>query len=202
MNKDQKISDERVCICGKKAEIIEKFLEIGLSSNTSEKILDFLTREQNVLGEDETCEVHINTAQMNNGMMGFMTMDCNYYINARVGTIFLVSVLIDNHVGLPITSGYLTIRGMNRLVEKIDEETGTKCILLEILRTSEKSGKDDILTAFKGECCNNYLNCCFRDENRCKCTNIDVKEIMERLASAGILRRERTVFHYDPIGAL
>jgi hypothetical protein len=126
----------------------------------------------------------------------------NYYINVRVGTVFLLSVLIDDKIGEPITAGYLTVRGLKQLVVKIDEDSGIKCILLELLRLPNKMGKEDILMDFKGECCNNNLKCHYRDENRCKCTNNDVKNIMERLVNIGILIKKDGLYYYDPLGTI
>lgn len=194
--------EEWINVYGKKSEIIEKFQEAGLSQQGSEKLLSLLTREKKILCDDETYKMELYKEESDAKMLGLMTMEYNYFINIRVGTIFLLSVLIDNSIGLPITSGYLAVRGMKRLVEKIDENTGVKCILLEILRSPNKMGKVDILSDFRGECCNNNMKCCFQNESRCVCTIEKVENIMKQLADIGILKKEGETYRYDPLGTM
>lgn len=194
--------EEWIKVYGKKSEIIEKLQETGLNQQSSEKLLSLLTKEKNIICDDEIYNMEPYEEKTDSKMLGFMLKDYNYFINIRVGTVFLLSVLIDNSIGLPITSGYLTVRGLNRLVEKIDENTGVKCILLEILRLPNKMGTVDILSDFVGECCNNNLKCCFQNENRCMCTIEKVKNIMEQLADIGILKKEGKTYRYNPLGIL
>lgn len=183
-------------------DTIEKLQEVGLNQQSSEKLLSLLTKEKNIICDDETYQMEPYKEKSDGKMLGFMFMEYNYFINIRVGTVFLLSVLIDNSIGLPITSGYLAVRGMNRLVEKIDENTGVKCILLEILRSPNKMGKVNILSDFCGECCNNNLKCCFQSENKCLCTIEKVENIMEQLVAIGILKKEGETYRYDPLGII
>lgn len=194
--------EEWINVYGKKSEIIEKLQEAGLNQKSSEKLLSLLTKEKNIICDDEAYKMEPYEEKSDSKTLGFMFKDCNYFFNIRVGTVFLLSVLIDNSIGLPITSGYLAVRGLNRLVETIDENTGVKCILLEILRSPNKMGKADILSDFFGECCNNNLKCCFQNENRCLCTIEKVENIMEQLVDIGILKKEGDTYRYDPLGTL
>ena len=195
--------DEWISVCGKKTVVIEKLREVGFSDQVSEKLIDFLTKEKNILCEDELYRMEqIYPKGSDSKMLGFMIMDYNYYLNIRVGTAFLLSLFVDNKIGLPVASGYLTVRGMHRLLEKITETDGTKCILLEILRAPNKEGKEDILMDFKGECCNNYLECNFRKDNRCTCTAMNVKDIMEQLFDMGILKKEGGIYRYSTLGSI
>lgn len=187
---------------GKKQEVIEKFQETGLSRQSTEKLLALLTKEKNLICEDETYQMDPIKEKSDGKMLGLMLLEYNYFINIRVGTAFLLSVLIDNNIGFPITSGYLAARGMNRLIEKIDEYSGVKCILLEILRTPNKSAETSILNGFYGECCNNNLHCCFQNEGKCKCTVEKVENIMEQLTAIGILKKEDKTYCYDPLGIM
>lgn len=196
------MNDNWIKIRGKKSEIIKNLQEVGFSQQVSEKLLLFLAKEKNILAEDEFCIMEESCEISSGKMLGLMLMDCTYYINIRVGTAFLLSLLIDNNIGMPIASTYLTARGVNRLIEKIDEHSGAKCILLEILRHPDKAVKEDVLSNFHGECCNNYLKCRFKKEYSCRCTNKEVLDILEHLVSAGIIRKEDEVYYYSPLGVL
>ena len=192
--------EEWINISGKKSEIIEKLQEVWLNQQSSEKVFSLLTKEKNIICKDETFKMESCKEKSDGKVLGLMYMECDYFINVRVGTIFLLSVLIDNIIGLPVTSGYLAVRGMNRLLEKIDEYTGIKCILLEILRTPSKMGTVNILSDFRGECCNNNLKCRFQNENRCMCTIEKVETIMKQLEEIGILKKEGEAYCYVPLG--
>lgn len=187
---------------GKKQEVLAELQEIGLSQQSAEKLLALLTKEKNLVCKDEIFQMDPIENKSDGKMLGLMILEYNYFINIRVGTAFLLSVLIDNNVGFPITSSYLAVRGMKRLIEKIDEYSGVKCILLEILRTPNKSAETSILDGFYGECCNNNLHCSFQNEGKCKCTVENVEKIMEQLVSIGILKKEDRTYYYDPLGIM
>lgn len=194
--------EEWIKISGKKSEIIERLQEVGLNQQSSEKLLSLLAKEKSIICEDETYRMEPYWEKPERNLLGLMIMEYNYFINIRVGTIFLLSVLIDNSIGLPIASGFFAVRGLNRLVERIDENTGVKCILLEILRSPYKMGDADILIDFCGVCCNNNLKCCFRKENKCMCTSDNVENIMKQLTEIGILKKEGNKYRYDTLGMI
>lgn len=200
------MGEEWVLVKGVKDTVGNKInKELGIDRYTVEKILTFLTKEKNILCDDEEFHITIDggdDVEEDCNMLGLMIMENNYYINIRVATVFLLTVLIDNKIGLPIASGYFAYRGMNRLVERIEENSGIKCILLEILRTKDKIGGKDILKACQGECCNNDLACKFRNENSCTCQNEDVINILMQLTEIGILQKQNDYYKYNPIGIL
>ena len=156
---------EWIEVYGRKSLIYDEFQrKIGMDKNIVNRVLAFLEKEKNILHEDEAflmtrCEDESSDSKM----LSFMIMEYNYYINVRATTIFIVSLLIDNKIKLPVTSSIIAIKGMKRLVEKIEEDMGIKCILLEILRRPDKMANADILNGFRGECCNNDVVCNFRE---------------------------------------
>lgn len=191
-----------ITIRGKKEEVVARLQEVGIPMETAKELIAFLMKEKNILSNNEVCEIERNFETGNGNVLGFLLMDCNYYLNIKVGTAFLLSLLIDNKIGLPVVSGGLTIRGMNRLIEKIDECSGMKCVLLELLRLPNKTAKEDILNDFNGECCNNHLECRFRNDGRCTCTTKDSKDILEQLADVGIVIKEGESYRYSSVGVL
>ena len=200
---------KRMVIRGKKREVIAAMREqAGLDETGAEKLLDFLERNPSVLDIDEKFEQNLYMEEAEGGSdaegfcLGLMIPEYNYYINIKVSTAFLLSVLIDEKIPFPVTSLYLTARGMNRPIQKIEEDSGMKCILLELLKLPGKTGRADILDKFKGECCNNHLSCRFRNEGKCHCTCGDAEGILERLAEMGILRKTEDTYRYDVIGSL
>lgn len=200
---------ERLIISGKREEVIASLREqAGMDEAYAEKWLDFLESDPSVLGDDEKFEQSLCMEEIEEGgdgggfSLGLMMPKYNYYINIKAATVFLLSLIIDNKISFPAVSLGLAVRGMNRLVQKIEEDSGGKCILLELWRQPEKTGRADLLDRFKGECCNNHLSCRFRNEGECRCTCEDAAEILEKLADEGILIRKGDTYRYDMIGSL
>lgn len=198
------MNSEWITCSGKKDEIIKVLEEqMGFDKCAAEKILAFLSKEKSdILCSDEIFQMNRIPAESNERLLSLMIMEYNYYINIRASTIFLLSTLIDSQVHLPVVSLCMAIKGMKRLVEHIEEDSGMKCILLEILRQADKKGKDNLLEGFKGECCNNHLECRFQNDGQCRCTAKDTVCIMEKLKDIGILKKKGEVYQYDPIGSL
>lgn len=197
------MNDKRVIVKGSRNHIIETLcIECGFEEDDMIKILNFIEEEKNVLCEDEEYKITYSGFNGNSNMLGLMIMDNSYYINIRVLTIFVISSLLDTKIGCPITAGYLTARGMNRMIEKINSDSGMKCILLEILRSPNKTGTIDILKRFKRECCNNDLCCTFRSENKCKCEVKDIETLMDQMVDMGVLKKEANYYKYDLFGSV
>lgn len=124
---------KRMVIRGKKREVIAAMREqAGLAETGAEKLLDFLERNPSVLDIDEKFEQNLYMEEAEGGSdaegfcLGLMIPEYNYYINIKVSTAFLLSVLIDEKIPFPVTSLYLTARGMNRPIQKIEEDSGMK----------------------------------------------------------------------------
>ena len=200
---------ERLIISGKREEVIASLREqAGMDEAYAEKWLDFLESDPSVLGDDEKFEQSLCMEEIEEGgdgggfSLGLMMPKYNYYINIKAATVFLLSLIIDNKISFPAVSLGLAVRGMNRLVQKIEEDSGEKCVLLELWRQPENTGRADLLDRIKGECCNNHLACRFRNEGECRCTCEDAAEILGKLADEGILIREGDTYRYDVIGSL
>lgn len=200
---------ERLIISGKREEVIASLRDqAGMDEDGAEELLDFLESDPSVLGADEKFERSLHMEETEEGRdrggftLGLMMPKYNYYINITAATVFVLSQIIDKRTSIPVTSFGLAARGMNRLVQKIEEDSGVKCILLELLRLPEKTGRADLLNKFKGECCNNHLSCRFRNEGKCRCTCEDAAEILEKLADKGILKRTGDAYRYTVVGSL
>lgn len=196
------MEEERVYISGKKEDVYSELEEkLGLCPEDAVKFLNFLEAEKEILGEDE--EFH-KTEEVDgiHGMLGFMTMDYNYYINLTAATVFAISCLIDATIKAPLTATFLAVRGIKPLRQPIDEQPGMKCILCELLHSKGRQGDAKILERFHGECCNNNMTCFYRNDSICGCTEDRVKLLLEKMVSLGILKSENGIYIYDPIGTL
>ena len=192
-------ADKRFIVSGSEDEVYEKLQEeLGIEKDVAHQIFAILKEEKDILWEDEVFKEEQGIkGHTNSNMLGLMIMERNYYINIKVITVILLVLLTNAKYGISIMPS-----GMNKPVVKIEEFSGMKCILLEILNTPNGIGKEDILDKLKNECGNNDLVCRFRSEWNCTCNHENVKEILEKLSNLGILVKQGEFYKYDPVGNL
>lgn len=192
-------ADKRFIVSGSEDEVYKKLQEeLGVEKDVAHQIFAILKEEKDILWEDEVFkEEQSIKGHTNSNMLGLMIMERNYYINIKVITVILIALLTNAKCGISFISN-----DMNKLVVKIEEFSGMKCILLEILNTPNGIGKEDILDKLKNECGNNDLVCRFRSEWNCTCSHENVKEILEKLSNLGILVKQGEFYKYDPVGKL
>lgn len=196
-------SNEWIEIQGDKEQVIKLMQdEFGVNEKDAHKILYYLINEKNILCVDETIRLEKNERVASPDMLGLLIIDYNYYINVRVATVFVLSTLLDGKIQFPISSFGLAVQGMNKLIEKIDEWEGQKCILLELLRIPNKTGTMYLLDGLKKQCCNNHFKCKYKDQGNCKCTNNDVEEILKNLHKNGIVEKNDNEYKYSVFGLL
>ena len=92
----------------------------------------------------------------------------------------------------------LTLLGVtDGTILKICEYNGEKCIAKELLHQKKKRATKRILQGMKGECCNNQYECRYRQEGKCLCGEEETKEILERFAERGIVKKFGSYYQYQ-----
>lgn len=79
---------------------------------------------------------------------------------------------------------------------KLDEKQGYLCILMELARRRKHGAKKDMLTKFKGECCNNHLECVKNENGKCNCNESFVEKVCEYFLSCGIVAKKGKKYFY------
>ncbi len=193
---------------GSKDEIINAIADkLQIDTENAEKVFDLLENDANsgnkILSDGEYFYKETEIPHLPKGTLGFLTLKLKYSINLKASTVFIISSLIDTKIGLNITSFGLTVKGLKQLITKIDETSGAKCIMAEILRTKDKKANVDIFSENKGECVNNQLECFYKNPSgTCKCTQNDVKKILDALENDGVLKNIDGFYTYSPLGYL
>lgn len=194
------MSGEWFKIEGDRKQIIDALANsLSISNDEAEKVFAALLKENTMLLDDETCN---QVSHKGVGGLSFVTRNCEYFINIRVATIYMITSLIDSRIRIPATGLYMTVRGMKQMIARIDETTGERCIIIEILRSEGKKGDESLLDVFFGECCNNQLRCRYKKDGTCGCTHNDIHIIMERLFTKGILKKQNEEYYYSLVGTL
>lgn len=177
--------------------------ETGVSSDIVLNVFNFLEKNQNVLSEGEFFTKEQSNLPPGKIFLSLTLADAKYSINLRAVTVFIISIIIDSKIQLPVSSTILAIKGLKQLITTIDIFSGARCILLEIMRSKTKTGDINIFENHFGQCINNYLECNHRDSDfNCTCNQEKVKHILNKLENDGVLKKINDVYHYSPLGFL
>lgn len=121
------------------------------------------------------------------------------YINLKASTIALFAILLDIKVTDGIANFVLAETGVNlRLIAKLDEAEGEKCVLLEVYRKEDHQADPDIFKHVCGkECINNDMNCKYRHKEVCTMDQERVKEILDNLNEKNVLAKKNDFYKYS-----
>lgn len=123
----------------------------------------------------------------------------NIYINLKASTIALIALLLDINVTKGLANFVLAATGVNlRLIVKLDEAEGEKCVLLEVYRKEDHQANPDIFKQICGkECINNDMNCKYRRNGICTMDQVRVKEILDNLSDKNVLTKNNDFYKYN-----
>jgi len=194
------MKNECIKVDGFKFEVAKTIADrFNIDSHSAELIFEFIEKNKSILSDEEYFNKEI--LHTPKGMLGFLTSNNKYSVNIKAITVFIVSLIIDSKINFPATSIGIAVVGLKQLVKTIDEVSGTKCVLLEVLRSKDKKATVDILCENKWQCINNSFNCIYRKENKiCTCSHNDIKDILDNLERDGILKKDGEFYLYSPFG--
>lgn len=121
------------------------------------------------------------------------------YINLKASTIALIALLFDINVTNRIANFVLAAIGVNlRLIAKIDENIGEKCVMLEVYRKENHQADPDIFKQICGEeCINDDMNCKYRCNGVCTMAQEQVKNVFENLCNKNVLTKKNNSYKYN-----
>ena len=121
------------------------------------------------------------------------------YINLKESTIALFVLLFDINVTDGIANFVLAETGVNlRLIAKLNDAEGEKCVLLEVYRKNDHQADPDIFRPVCGkECINNDMNCKYRCNGVCTMDQERVKEILDNLSDKNVLTKRNDGYKYN-----
>ena len=169
---------------GELENIISELSETGMfSQDDCKTVLQLLEENIDILSEDETFEKVL----FNKVGAGYTTANYQYYINIKITTILILVYLLDYKFTHGAAAALSSIMGIKTgAIVKLQEENGEKCIFKE-LTLQKKQGDKNVLKKFKGECCNNHYQCCYRSEGKCNCSKEQIEIILNSFASKNIV---------------
>lgn len=190
---------EIISLSGSAKEIYNNLAVLGFNSTCdAEQLVTFLEHNKELLCSNEKIETTIETPKSSPGMMSLIIMRKNLYINLKATTLLICALLLDIHITKGFAQLLITMAGIDgHAITAFSEKNGEKCIIKETLRTKDKTGYPGILSKFEGECCNNHFNCKYRIDNKCYCTQDNIKEIFDNLESSNMFKKEGDFYKYQ-----
>lgn len=171
-------------------KVYSELTRLGFESQSdAERVLTFLSENQTMLKENEVIRKYqIEATEIPQGMIGFLIMEQNIFINLKITTILLAALLLD----INLTDGFASlIVGMlgipQNVIVKFNEDDGEKCIIHEAM--NEKTISVNVLHRFNGECYNNQYKCKYNTNGKCTCTDEKIKEILDNLTEANMFKK-------------
>lgn len=159
------------------------------STCDAERVLSFLSENQEMLKENEVIKKYQKFPETPQGMMGLLIIEQNIYINLKISTILITALLLD----IKLSKGFATLLiGMlgipQNVLVKINEKNGEKCFIHEAM--SRKKISVNVLDQFNGECCNNQYKCKYNINGECNCTKEKIKEILDNLVENNMFKED------------
>lgn len=125
---------------GDKSVLCHRLMQQGIESEEdANKIIEFLTNNREILSNSEKFEIDAEYPDMPHGMIGLMIAKYTYYVNIKVTTIALITLLLDINVTGGLAATLLSLGGASsRGIIKLNEFEGEKCIVKETLILSSR----------------------------------------------------------------
>ncbi len=176
---------------GNKSQIRRNLANYGIMLNETEteQLIDTIIANKAYLQNEESANKSLHIPNMPTDCIGFMIMDYRYHISIKklslCGIAFFAGKLSHE-----ISDKILEACGVSfKAINEIKELNGEKCIVKETILYHDKVGDENILERFQGKCCNNDLNCSFRQGEQCYCSKTNIKNIFEDLTKREIFKK-------------
>lgn len=192
--------DEYIEKSGSRREVIEEIMKLyALNEKDSMMCLEFLEHHCDILSEDELLQC-CNTGEYTiDGVSEFVSEDGEVYLSVKKVTIFLAAILLG--VKMPAIGVVLeTVKYFG--ICKIDngfvriKEGEQRCLLLELAMSGKHGIEKRVLRKYKSECCNNHVECRFRNDGICSCSEKNVEEICDKFVELGVAKRIGKKYFY------
>lgn len=188
-------------ICSGSVDYVERrFAEkYRLDEKDASRIINFLNGNGNVLCDGEFVR-KIYSSGIPSGCLGMMIpgSDYKYYVNVKTATVALAALILDITLTKGAAATLVSLLGMpTAAIVKLDESNGEKCIVKETVSTKCKTGNENILAEYNGECCNNNYKCKFNRGGKCMCKKTDIVAIYKDLVRKNVFKQHGDFYKYN-----
>lgn len=167
--------------------------EINVEKEEMKQVLDFILDHREIMTDGDLLQT-LYSVDETSASSEFMTADGNYYIGLKNTTLFLIIHILKKispslciSISLEVLAEVLDVDPIFfRWLNQIEGET---CILLEAKKAGRSGCNKNPLKSFRGECCNNWLDCKFREDGQCVIKPETAERIMEEFEKKGFVKK-------------
>lgn len=186
---------------GTKAQVIEAVMQtFSLDRDASKGCLDFIRDHQKILSDEEFFQFSKLEEYEMAGVSEFVSEEGEYYISIKKSTVFLAALYLRNKIpffkNMKDIAGFFGIGNLKGAYLKLDTFQGYMCIMLELAKNRRCGADKSLLKKFKGECCNNQLECKYQVHGQCSCNTEIVEGICEDLWKQGVVDKKGRKYFY------
>lgn len=194
-------TEEYIEVSGTKSSVIETIMmTCSLEEEAGRECLKFIKENTGILSDEEFFQYSKLEEYEIEGISEFISEEGEYYISIKKATLFLVVLFLKYKFPyLKIAtdiSAFFELCNLKRGYIKLDEKQGYLCILMELARRRKQGAKKDMLTKFKGECCNNHLEWDKNENGKCNCNESFVEKACEYFLACGIVTKKGEKYIY------
>ncbi|PRX21694.1 hypothetical protein BX659_13136 [Orenia metallireducens] len=173
-----------------KFDLMKELIELTSSGRHVDKVLDFLSKNPEILEDEEYVNILKNPTRMRPGFYNTIMFDTKYSINIRKSLLILIMLILDSNLTKGVASTALTMTGIaSKTIYKITEQE--RCILLDTL-ISDKRVIDDYLY-FEKECVQNDIECPYRSNYLCNRNIAEIDNLVNELMRKEIINRSNGI---------
>jgi hypothetical protein len=171
---------------GDESEVRHKLTEY-VTSESIDSLLEHMNEIKPLLGTDEKFTVEYSFPELPQGSMGLMVGKTDYFINIKSISLVILALLLD----LTLTSGCAAaILGMSgiklRAITRLDKVNGEKCMVVESMKSPDKTVSYDRLRLNAKKCPNQLLKCKFCIQGKCKIRPNQFNDLMKSLCERNV----------------
>lgn len=186
---------------GIKSKVIEEVMQaFCLDKEASRQCLDFIGSHKEILSDDEFFQYSKLEEYEINGVAEFVSEEGEYYISIKKSTIFIASLYLMNTVpyfnSIKEIGTFFGMYNLKGSYSKLNTYEGYLCMMLELARNRRNGADKNLLKKYKGECCNNQLDCKYKENGMCNCSKEMVETICEELCKQGIVKKKGSRYFY------
>lgn len=180
--------------------MIEEIMKLyAMSEKDSMMCLEFLEHHSDILSEDELLQ-YCNAGEYTiDGVSEFVSEDGGVYLSVKKTTIFLAAILLGAKmpaIGVALeTAKYFGVCKIDNGFIRI-KEGEQRCLMLELVMRGKHGIEKRVLRKYRSECCNNHVECRFRSDGICSCSEKNVEEICDKFVELGVAKRIGKKYFY------
>lgn len=179
---------EYIHVQGNEDAITNELSEV-LSIDSVKKLLNHISEAQIYLDMDEKFEENFHFPSMPDAANGFVIPHTDYFINLKKATIVILAFIFDLKIQMGVLSTAFALAGFShQALVKLNKHNGEKCMVLEAIKSKDKSITIKSILRNNEQCPNKHLNCKYCIDNKCTIKEMEVSNLLSTLSIKNVFK--------------